>query len=226
MPSPSKVQKSDERPDAWKRFERAVDAGLKTPPLHREKPKPKKRKARRSLAKATIIIFGLLGAGNYATAETLNVNEYNKLAGSHGKLIQLDLDIGESLIAVVRQKMGRGAGTSGGWFRTFGCLMRVATYMDVTREWLHVILAKWGIAIYFSGSPSMILADNDIEETRQNLKDQLGKTRSEINAVQGDCRNHQLVMSKTNAVLALVIEIQDQMTEIDRRLISERLSRK
>ena len=29
----------------WERFERAVDIGAKTPPMHREPPKPKKKKA-------------------------------------------------------------------------------------------------------------------------------------------------------------------------------------
>ncbi|MEX1152673.1 hypothetical protein [Parvibaculum sp.] len=33
----------DELPDAWDRFERAVDVALKTPPIHKEAPKPKRK---------------------------------------------------------------------------------------------------------------------------------------------------------------------------------------
>lgn len=34
----------EERPDAWERFERAVDVALKTPPMHKEAPKAKGKK--------------------------------------------------------------------------------------------------------------------------------------------------------------------------------------
>jgi len=226
MPYPSKTKKRDERPDSWKRLERAVDAALKTFPTHREKSKPKKHKSRCSLAKATIIIFGLLGAGNYASADTLNLTEYKKLGASISKLIQLDKDINESLMAAARQEMARGAGASSGLVATNICLLRVSTYMDITREWLHVVLATWGVTVYLLGSPNKVFADNDIEKYRQYLKDTLAKARSEINAVQGTCRNNQLVMTKANAVLALITEIQDQMTQIDHRLMSERMLHK
>ena len=31
----------EQEPGAWERFERAVDVALKTPPMHKEAPKPK-----------------------------------------------------------------------------------------------------------------------------------------------------------------------------------------
>ena len=51
-------ESDDQRPDAWERFERAVDAALHTPPKHRssasKKKKPPKRKAtHKGAAKAT-----------------------------------------------------------------------------------------------------------------------------------------------------------------------------
>jgi hypothetical protein len=33
-------------PDAWQRFERAIDVVVKSPPQHKAKPKPKPRKKR------------------------------------------------------------------------------------------------------------------------------------------------------------------------------------
>jgi hypothetical protein len=43
----SKHQKSEieMQPDAWARFERAVDVVAKSPPQHRTKAKPKRRKS-------------------------------------------------------------------------------------------------------------------------------------------------------------------------------------
>jgi hypothetical protein len=37
-------EKIEMHPDAWSRFERAVDVVAKSPPQHQEKPKPRKRK--------------------------------------------------------------------------------------------------------------------------------------------------------------------------------------
>jgi hypothetical protein len=42
--SPKKPDEIEAVPDAWERFERAVDIGVKTPPMHREPPKPKRKK--------------------------------------------------------------------------------------------------------------------------------------------------------------------------------------
>lgn len=40
----SKKPEDEIEPDAWERFERAVDVALKTPPMHREAPKAKTKK--------------------------------------------------------------------------------------------------------------------------------------------------------------------------------------
>jgi len=41
--SDQKKKKIEFEPDAWARFERAVDVVAKSPPQHRKKPKPKKK---------------------------------------------------------------------------------------------------------------------------------------------------------------------------------------
>lgn len=40
----NKEKEVELEPDAWERFERAVNVVAKSPPQHREKPKPKTRK--------------------------------------------------------------------------------------------------------------------------------------------------------------------------------------
>jgi hypothetical protein len=46
---PKKQAKDDERPDAWQRFERAVDIALHTRPAHKSvKPRRKKKKSVKS----------------------------------------------------------------------------------------------------------------------------------------------------------------------------------
>lgn len=40
-----KTEKLELQPDAWQRFERAVDVVTKSPPQHRGKPKPKRGKS-------------------------------------------------------------------------------------------------------------------------------------------------------------------------------------
>lgn len=39
-----KPNSTSNHPDAWERFERAVDVALKTPPMHKEAPKKKPAK--------------------------------------------------------------------------------------------------------------------------------------------------------------------------------------
>ena len=44
MPTEKLKAESEIHPDAWQRFEKAVDIGLATKPMHREAPKPSKKK--------------------------------------------------------------------------------------------------------------------------------------------------------------------------------------
>ncbi len=46
MKKSSKPDDIEERPDGWERFERAVDAAVKSGPKHREKPDKKSSTAR------------------------------------------------------------------------------------------------------------------------------------------------------------------------------------
>jgi len=41
MPKPDVAKKMELHPDAWERFERAIDTVAKSPPQHRTKEKPK-----------------------------------------------------------------------------------------------------------------------------------------------------------------------------------------
>jgi len=48
MPKSDSKKKVEEYPDAWSRFERAVDVVAKSPPQHRVKEKPAKKSKRRA----------------------------------------------------------------------------------------------------------------------------------------------------------------------------------
>jgi len=52
MPRPPSKPKlnADTHPDAWQRFEKAVDIGLKTKPMHREASRPAKKAKRKKRA--------------------------------------------------------------------------------------------------------------------------------------------------------------------------------
>jgi hypothetical protein len=50
MPKPHSQKEPELHADAWRRFERAVDVVAKSPPQHRTKSKPK-RKKRKQIAK-------------------------------------------------------------------------------------------------------------------------------------------------------------------------------
>jgi hypothetical protein len=52
MDDPKKKHDVEFAPDAWQRFERAVDVVAKSPPQHRTKPKPKRAKRTRKRANA------------------------------------------------------------------------------------------------------------------------------------------------------------------------------
>jgi hypothetical protein len=45
MAKTPKTKDVELQPDAWSRFERAVDAAVKSGPKHREKPKTKRKKS-------------------------------------------------------------------------------------------------------------------------------------------------------------------------------------
>jgi hypothetical protein len=52
MVTPKDYKEIELRPDAWKRFERAVDVVAKSPPQHRTKAKPKARASAKYKRKA------------------------------------------------------------------------------------------------------------------------------------------------------------------------------
>jgi hypothetical protein len=59
-PRKAKDENVELRPDGRERFEGAVDAAIKSGPKHREKPKPKRRKGKRTLALALFALCAVV----------------------------------------------------------------------------------------------------------------------------------------------------------------------